>query len=163
PAGAVAEAFHDRLDGEARVLERLAASEQRAENVDEHDLAGEVAKMLLVERRHDLRLVGLEALLHQRAQRAVSRALDAVGDVELRKAEKGPVGERAWLEEATGLEKSQAMLVARRGEGRAIELVRPACPLVARGAVVPVIGKEGEEVAGDVGTRAGAEKPQRRT
>src|SRR5262249_56640671 len=122
PTDPIAEALHDRLDGETRVLERLAAGEQRAENVDEHDLAGEIAEVLLVERRHHVRLVGREALLHQRAERAVGRALDAVGDAERREAEKRPVSERAGLEEAAGLKKGQAMLVARRGEGRAIEL-----------------------------------------
>src|SRR5262249_42723193 len=87
--------------------------------------------------------------------------LDAVGELERRKPRVRRLAERAGLEEAAGLEKAQAVLIARRDQQRAIELVRPPRDLVARRRVGAMVAEEGEEVARDLGARAGAAEPQR--
>ena len=51
----VAEALQNGVEREPRVLERVAARQQRAQHVDQHDLARVVPKVILVERRRPLR------------------------------------------------------------------------------------------------------------
>ena len=67
----IPEAFKDHLDGHARVVECLAASQQRTEDVDQDDLPRIVVEVLVVKRRNNFVLIGFKALLHQRTKRAV--------------------------------------------------------------------------------------------
>ena len=94
--------------------------------------------MILVEARHHLALVGLVALLHQRAEASL---LDegVLGHVERRKPQERRVTEIAGTEETAGLQMAQAVRIARLEQERAIEIVRLLGHLLARHGVEAVI------------------------
>ena len=144
-AVAVAEALQNRVEREPRVLERVAACQQRAQHVDQHDLARVMAKMILVERRDHLALVDLEALRHQRAERVRRKHAAPLRHVERREPEIGHDRRAtAAAEEAAGLQKAQAVPVARLDEIGAVEVVRLLRHLLARDLVRPVLREERE-------------------
>ena len=65
----VAEALQNGVEREPRVVEGVAARQQRAQHIDQHDLARVMPKVVVVERRDHLALVRFETLRHQRAER----------------------------------------------------------------------------------------------
>ena len=90
----VAEALQNGVEREPRVVEGVAARQQRAQHVDQHDLARVMPEVVLVERRHRLALVDFEALRHQRAERVRGERVDGLGDVERREPQIRHVAER---------------------------------------------------------------------
>jgi hypothetical protein len=160
-AGAVTEALQNRLEREPLILERIAAGEQRAQYVHEHDLPREPAEVILVEAADHLALVDVVALLHQRAQR-IGRQVRAVRHVERREPEERRVGEIARTQEASGLEKAQPMRIARAGEEGAVEVVRLLRGLLAHGLAVAMLLDELEEFSSRLGAQAAPVEPQRR-
>ena len=153
-AVAVAEAVEDGVEREPRILEGVAAGQQRAQHVDQHDLARIVAEVILVEARHRLALVDLEALLHQRAERVSGRKSSAPSrDLERREPEIGHVAEIARTQEAARLQMAQAVPVARRDEVGAIEIVRLLGGLLAGGFIGAVLGDEAPESRGAISAR----------
>ncbi len=146
-AVAVAEAFEDGVERAPRILECVAAGEQRAQHVDQHDLPRIAAEVLLVEPRHRLALVDVETLRHQRAERMRREHLGALGHVEGREPEIRHVSERAATQEAARLQEAQTVPVARLDQARAIEVVRLLGDLFAGIFVRPMLADEGAEIA----------------
>src|SRR5262249_36921779 len=124
---------------EAGSVEGVATGEQRAQHVDEHDLARVLAEMILVEPRHLLPLVDFKALRHQRAERMGRKRVDALGDLERRKPQVGHLAERAAAQKPAGLKKAQAVAVARFEEIGAVAIVRLLRNLLARSLIGPVL------------------------
>ncbi len=136
------------------VVEGLTPGEQRAQHVDQHDLARVVPEVLLIEPVDRLALVDLEPLRHQRAEAVRREGLDTVGEIERREPQIRHLPERAAAQEAAGLQEAQAASIARlrekaRNRDRAPAWRSPRSPVHRR-----MRGDEGEELAREPGARA---------
>ena len=96
------------------IVEGVAPGEQRAQHVDQHDLPAIMAEVLVVEARHRLALVDLEALRHQRAKRMRRERIGALDDIERREPQVRHVAEVAAAQEAARLQETQTVVVAGR-------------------------------------------------
>ena len=117
-----------------------------------------MAEVVLVEARHHLPLIPIEALGQQRAERAGRERVDAVGNVERRKPQIGHVAERSAAQKAPGLEKAQAVPVARGDEIAAIAIVQFFGDLFARILLGPVLRQQREKITRDLGPHAFAQQ-----
>ena len=111
-AVAVAEALQNGVEREPRVVEGVAAGEERAQHIDQHDLARVMAEVILVESRHRFPLIDLEPFRHQGAEGIRAGRIVALPDLKRRKPEIGHVAERSRTQETAGLQKAQAVTVA---------------------------------------------------
>jgi hypothetical protein len=156
----ITEAFQDRVDGAPRVLEHLAAGQERAKDVHKHHLPRIVAEVLVIKRHDDFGLVGFKAPLHQGSKGPVSRALDTVGNVERGEPHVGIFPERTGIEEAAGLKEVEPMLVACRPQVLPIKVMRPFCIGLTCRCVVAMIGQKGDEIARSAGAYSAAAELQ---
>src|SRR4029077_7351931 len=118
--------------------------------------------MILIEALYRLPFVDVEALGHQRAKRAGREHVVAFGDIERRKPQIRDLAERPPAQEPAGLEKAQAMPVARLEKIGAIAIVQLFGDLLARSFLGPMLGEETQKVARDLGAQTLAQPTQRR-
>src|SRR5262249_23554533 len=95
-------------------------------------------------------------------KRAGREHVGAFGDLERCKPQISGLAQRPPTQEPAGLEKRQAMPVARLEKVGAIAIVQLLGDLLARSLLGPMLVEESEKVAGDLGAQALAQQTQRR-
>src|SRR5712671_7061767 len=158
-AAAVAKALQDGLHRQPRIVKGIAPGKERAQNVDQDDLARTAAKMIFVKTADGLALVHFKAIRHQGAQRSGDR-LHTDGNIERCKPQIGHLSDVAGAEETAWLQETQSVAVAHVPQEGAIEIVRLARDLFARDFVVPMLADIGHESAASLSTYATAIVPQ---